>query len=573
MSRKPRERGKIHVATNRRQGKNREYVTHLLRHSYREGGRAKNKTVGNISHLPEEIVELVRRALKGEEFLSVDDSFEIERSLPAGHVSAALACAAELGLAELIDRSKSRNRSLVMAMVISRILCPGSKLGLSRSLSQSTLGEELEIQGASEDDFYRALDWLYERQERVEKRLARRHIQDGSLVLYDLSSSYFEGRSCELAKRGYSRDKRRGSLQIVYGLLCDREGRPVAIEVFEGNLQDAQTVPAQVQKLKERFGVGEIILVSDRGMVTRANLDLIKETEGIEWITALKAPQVKRLARRGDLQPSLFDKQNLAEITSEEFPAERLVVCRNPLVAEERTRKRDELLEETEVELEAIRERVVKGTLSAHSDIALAVGGVANHYKMKKHFDLAIAEGHFTYSRKVAQIAEEAALDGIYVIRSSADKRSLDTRGLVETYKGLSNVEDAFKAFKGPLEIRPIHHRLTERVKAHVFCCMLSYYLEWHLRQALDELTFKDEDRPERVDPVAKATRSKQALDKAASKTNARGEVVYSFQSLMSELALLTRNTILIPGTGASFERDATPSAIQARALELAKQV
>lgn len=561
----------MHVVTNRRQGVNREYVTHLLRRSYREGGKVKNETVGNISHLPDEAVELVRRSLAGEVFFSAEEDFEIERSLPAGHVEAALSAARSLGLAQLIDRRSSRERSLVMAMVIQRVLGADSKLGISRCLMQSSLGGELGVEGATEDDLYRALDWLVKRQEKIESRLARRHLEDGSLVLYDLSSSYFEGRKCELAGYGYSRDERRGSLQIVYGLMCDREGRPVAIEVFEGGLKDSQSVPAQITKLKERFGLDRVVLVSDRGMVTRANIDLLARTEGIEWVTALKAPQVKRLLKEGDLQLSLMDEQNLAEITSEDFPAERLVVCRNPLVAEERARKREELLQATESLLSAIAARVKAKTLTGEDRIGMAVGEVVNRHRMKKHLVIEITDTSFEFHRKEDEIHQEALLDGIYVLRTSVSDGELTGPEVLETYKGLARVERAFKNFKGPLEIRPIHHHLNHRVKAHVFCCMLSYYLEWHLREAWSELCFKDEEPPRPEDPVAKAARSEGALAKAHTKKTADGHTAHSFQSLIGELSTLTENTVSIPGTGASFQKRAKPTPLQAKALELAK--
>lgn len=570
MGRPARKSGAVHVVTNRRQGKHREYVTHLLRRSYREDGKVKNETVGNISHLPEHVVELVRGALRGEVFVSADRGFEIERSLPAGHVQAALGAARGLDLARLIDREASRQRSLVLAMLIARIITPASKLETSRTLGHSTLASELQIEGAGEDELYRALDWLAERQERIEDRLARRHLNEGTLVLYDLSSSYFEGRSCPLAARGYSRDKRRGSLQIVYGLLTDRVGRPIAIEVFPGNLTDHRTVPAQIEKLKERFGLSSVIVVADRGMVTRANIELIKKTEGVGWITALKAPQVKRLVKDGELQLSLFDEVNLAEIESESFPGERLIVCRNPLVGAERTRKRDELLAATEAELAVIARRVEAKTLTGRGEIGLAVGAAVNRYKMKKHFELEIEADRFSFNRRQAEIKAEAALDGIYVLRTSVSADQMKSGDVVFSYKQLAKVERAFRTLKGPLEIRPIHHHLEGRVRAHVFLCMLAYYLEWHLREAWAELTFKDEHPPKPGDPVAKAARSKPAERKARTKQTSQGNPTHSFESLLGELALLTRNTIKIKGTEASFDKLATPTGLQARALELA---
>lgn len=547
-------------------------MTHLLRRSYREGGRVRNETVGNISHLPEELVELVRAGLRGEPVGVVSEAFAIERSLPAGHVNAALSMAKRLELARLLDRQPSRERDLVLAMVCQRAIAPMSKLATVRAFSQSTLADELGVADADEDDLYEAMDWLLERQERIEDRLARRHLGEGELVLYDVSSSYFEGRTCELAKLGYSRDRKRGTLQIVYGLLCDKPGRPIAVEVFSGELHDDKTLPSQVYKLKQRFGLSRVVVVSDRGMVTRANLELLAATAGAGWITALKAPQIGKLVKDGDLQPSLFDEINLAEITSEDYPDERLVVCRNPLVAADRARKRQELLEATERGLEQVAQRVRNGTLEGAAQIGLAVGPELKRYRVKKHFHVEITDTTFTYSRKTEQIEAEAALDGIYVLRTSVPDTELDPGEVVRSYKGLKHVEDAFRTFKGPeLEIRPIHHRLQDRVRAHVFLCTLGYYLTWHLREAWAPLLFKDEQPPIQADPVAKASRSRSAQRKAQTKHTAAGERVHSYKSLLAELATLTRNTIRLPGTPATFHKLATPTPTQARALDLAE--
>ncbi len=570
MSRRPRPAGALHVVTNRRQGKGREYVTHLLRRSYREGGKVKNETVGNISHLPEELVELVRAGLRGEPVAVLSDGFAIERSLPAGHVNAALIMARRLELARLIDRRPSRERDLVLAMVCQRAIAPASKLGTVRALGQSTLAEELGVAEADEDDLYAAMDWLLERQERIEDGLARRLLKDGELVLYDVSSSYFEGRCCELAKLGYSRDQKRGSLQIIYGLLCDKPGRPVAVEVFSGELHDDKTLPSQIEKLKSRFGLSRVVVVSDRGMVTKANLELLQAADA-GWITALKAPQIQKLAREGDLQLSLFDQQNLAEITSEDYPGERLIVCRNPLVAAERARKRQELLEATERGLAEIAQRVERGTLTGADQIGLAVGPALKRYKVRKHFEVTITDTSFTYERKTEQIEAEAALDGIYVLRTNLPDTELSTGEVVRSYKNLEQVERAFRTFKGPeLEIRPIHHHLETRVRAHVFLCMLAYYLTWHLRQAWAPLIFKDEQPPIQPDPVAKATRSPAAQRKARTKRTSTGDPCHSYKSLLAELGTLTRNTIRLPGTNATFHKLAQPTTLQARALDLA---
>jgi Transposase DDE domain len=572
MSRQARPTGAIHVVTNRRRGKGREYVTHLLRRSYREGGKVKNVTVGNISHLPGELVELVRAGLRGEPVGVLSDAFEIERSLPAGHVMAALRMAGRLGLPRLLDRQPCRERDLVMAMICQRAIAPASKLATVRAFEQSTLADELGVSGADEDDLYEAMDWLYARQERIEDRLARRHLKEGELVLYDVSSSYFEGRTCELAKLGYSRDQKRGRPQIVYGLLCDKSGRPIAVEVFSGELHDDKTLPSQIVKLKQRFGLGRVVVVSDRGMVTKANLELLSQTEGAGWITALKAPQIGKLVKDGDLQPSLFDQINLGEVSSDAYPGERLVVCRNPLVAADRARKREELLEATERGLQEIAQRVRNGTLEGAAQIGLAVGPALKAYRVKKHFQVKITDTTFTYQRKAEQIQAEAALDGIYVLRTSVPDAELSSGEVVRSYKQLKHVEDAFRTLKGPeLELRPIHHRLADRVRAHVFLCMLGYYLTWHLRQAWTPLLFKDEQPPLQADPVAKASRSRQAQRKAQTKRTPTGERCHSYKTLLAELATLTRNTIRLPGTQATFHKLAQPTSIQARALDLAE--
>lgn len=564
----------MHVVTNRRQGKHREYVTHLLRRSYREGGKVKNETLANLSHLPAEAIEAIRATLRGEVLTAAGEAFEIERSLPAGHVAAALTMARRLELARLLDRKPSRQRDLCLAMVCQRVLAPGSKLQTVRALGQSTLAGELGVEGADEDELYAALDWLLARQERIEDRLAARHLKDGELVLYDVSSSYFEGRKCPLAKLGYSRDRKRGTPQIIYGLLCDKPGRPLSVEVFSGELHDDKTLPAQVEKLKQRFGLKTVIVVADRGMVTKANIEALANAEGVGWITALKAPQIKRLVKDGHLQLSLFDEANLAEISApEDYPGERLIVCRNPLVGAERARKREELLAATERGLSEIAERVKEGTLKGAAEIGLAVGPALKRYRMKKHFEITITDAGFTFSRKSEQIEAEADLDGFYVLRTSAPEGELAAVEVVRSYKGLEQVERAFGTLKGPeLEIRPIHHHLEGRVRAHVFLCMLAYYLTWHLREAWAPLLFKDEAPPIAADPVAKASRSAAAQRKAQSKRTAAGEPCHSYRSLIAELGTLTRNTIRLAGSDASFEKLAEPTPIQARALELAEQ-
>jgi Transposase DDE domain len=560
----------MHVSTTTRRSGDREYTATLLRRSFRQDGKVKKETLANLSHLPPAAIDAIRRVLAGETLVGAEDAFEIERSLPAGHVNAALIMARRLELAKLLDRSSSRQRDLCMAMILGRVICPGSKLGMVRTLGQSTLASELGVEGADEDDLYAAMDWLLERQQRIEDRLAARHLAEGEMVLYDVSSSYFEGRTCPLGKLGYSRDGKLGLPQIIYGLLCDHDGRPVAVEVFTGELHDDATLPSQITKLKDRFGLSRVVVVADRGMVTKANIELLTKTDGVDWITALKAPTIKKLARSGVFQPSLFDEQNLGEITDpDEFPGERLVVCRNPLVGAQRARKRSELLAATETDLAAIKARVDRGTLLGAAQIGLAVGPALKRYRMRKHFQIEITDTDFTYTRDTAGIAEEAALDGFYILRTSLT--DLPAGDVVRAYKNLEQAERAFGSLKGPdLQIRPIHHHLADRVRAHVLICMLAYYLTWHLKAAWKPLLFTDEDRPISPDPVAKAVRSPAAQQKAQTKRTAAGEPVHSYRTLLDELATQTRNTTRLRGHASTFEKLTQPTALQANALELA---
>ncbi len=559
----------MHVSTTTRRSGDREYTATLLRRSYRQDGKVKKETLANLSHLPAAAIDAIRRVLAGETLVNAEDAFEIERSLPAGHVNAALTIARRLELAKVLDRSPSRQRDLCLAMILGRVICPGSKLGMVRSLGQSTLASELGVEGADEDDLYAAMDWLVERQARIEDRLAARHLLDGEMVLYDVSSSYFEGRTCPLGKLGYSRDGKLGLPQIIYGLLCDQDGRPVAVEVFSGELHDDATLPSQIGKLKDRFALCRVVVVADRGMVTKANIELLSQTDGVDWITALKAPTIKKLARSGVFQPSLFDEQNLGEITDPgEFPGERLVVCRNPLVGAQRARKREELLAATETDLALIKARVDRGTLLGAAQIGLAVGPALKRYRMKKHFQIEITDMSFTYARDTPGIAEEAALDGFYILRTSLT--DLPAGDVVRAYKNLEQAERAFGSLKGPdLQIRPIHHRLEDRVRAHVLICMLAYYLTWHLKAAWKPLLFADEDRPISPDPVAKAVRSPSAQQKAQTKRTTTGHAAHSYRTLLAELATQTRNTTRLHGHTNSFEKLTQPTPLQAEALEL----
>ena len=571
MPAKTRHAGAMHVVTNKIRRGEREYTATLLRRSYREDGKVKKETLANLSHLPAEAIDAIRRVLAGESLMSAEQAFEIEASLPAGHVNAALLMARRLELAKLLDSRPSRQRDLCMAMILSRVIAPGSKLSTVRTLGQSTLASELGVEGVDEDDLYAAMDWLGERQARVEDRLAKRHLVDGEMVLYDVSSSYFEGRSCPLGKLGYSRDGQKGLPQIIYGLLCDPAGRPVAIEVFSGETHDDKTLPAQVTKIKDRFGLAAVTVVADRGMVTKANIETLAGTEGVSWITALKAPTIKKLVRDGVFQPSLFDQQNLAEITDvEEFPGERLIVCRNPLVGAQRARKRSELLAATEAELALIKTRVDKGTLLGAAQIGLAVGPALKRFHVKKHFDITITDMEFTYARKHEEIDEEAALDGFYILRTNHTAEDLPAGDVVRAYKNLEQAERAFRSIKGPdLQIRPIHHHLENRVRAHVFICMLAYYLTWHLKAAWKPLLFTDENRPVNDDPVAKAVRSPEADIKARTKRTNDGTPAHSYHTLLAELATQTRNSTRLHGHASTFEKLTQPTPLQARALDL----
>ena len=574
--------GAVHVATTRRKYKGKVYETHLLRRSIRDGKKVRHETVGNLSHLPMDVIDLIRRALKGETFVSAEESFECIRSLPHGHVAAVLGTLRKLGLDKLIASRRSRSRDLAVAMIVARITDPRSKLAMARGLAEetafSTLAETLDIVNASEEELYAAMDWLVERQRALETRLAKRHLVDGALVLYDVTSSYFEGRTCPLARLGYSRDGKRGTLQIVIGLVCTSEGQPVAVEVFDGNTGDPTTVASQIEKIRERFGLSDIVFVGDRGMITSARIRKdLAPVDGLRWITALRAPAIRRLLEEGTLQLSLFDEVDLAEIRSEDFPGERLIVCRNPLLATERARKRQELLEATEREFAKIAEATTRKArpLAGTDKIALRVGQVRNKYKVAKHFEVEITDDSFRYARKLEQIEEEAALDGFYVIRTNVAPKKLGAEEVVRIYKGLSVVERAFRSMKTmDLKIRPIHHRLAKRVRAHVLLCMLAYYVEWHMREALAPVLFDDHERAAaqraRTSNVAPAHRSDAARRKAVSKRCDDGTPVHSFQTLLADLATIVRNRMRPRDAElATFDVTTTPTAVQRRALEL----
>jgi hypothetical protein len=529
----------------------------LLRESYREDGKVKNRTLTNLSDWPAAKIEALRAVLRGAtSFVDLKDAFEILRAQPHGHVAAVLGTLQQLGLHTLIAPKRSRERDLSVAMIVSRILNPRSKLALARALrpetSHSTLGELLELGEVNEDELYEAMDWLLPRQERIENALAKRHLSEASLILYDVSSTYFEGRHCPLARLGYSRDGKHDKLQIVFGLLTNEEGCPVAVEVFEGNTSDPKTLPAVLEKVGGRFALKELVLVGDRGMITKARIEHdLKQTPGVSWITALRAPAIRRLAEGGLLQLSLFDEKDLAEIASPEYPGERLIVCRNPLLAEERQRKREELLAATEVELQKVAAATVrtKRRLKGQDKIGLRVGRVLGHFKMAKHFTLEISEQGFSYSRNQARIAAEAALDGIYVIRTNLGSQRMDAEDAVRSYKRLATIERAFRCLKTvDLKVRPINHHRAERVRAHVLLCMLAYYVEWHMRRRLAPILFDDDDKAGaellRRSVVAPAQRSVSAQLKASAKRTKDGLPVSSFQDLLKYLATMTKNLV-----------------------------
>ena len=554
----------------------------LLRESYREDGKVRKRTLCNLSDWPKAHIEGLRGVLKGGTVIPTErEAFTITRSLPHGHVGAALGTAHRIGLDRILGPDGNRCRDLVLAMIVGRILDPASKLAAARALSPATatssLGTVLGLGEVDEDELYAALDWLLERQPAIETALARRHLKNGTLVLYDVSSSYMEGRCCPIAQRGYSRDGRRGTLQIVYGLLCAPDGCPVAIQVFEGNTGDPMTLAAQVEKLKQRFALDHVVLVGDRGMITQARLTEDIKAAGLDWITALRAPAIQELVKGGALQLSLFDQRDMAAITSPDFPDERLIVCRNPDLAAQRTRKRQELLAATERDLARIQAAVgrQRKPLRGAAQIALAVGAVIEQHKMRKHFELAITDHSFVFARKTAEIAAEAATDGIYIVRTGLSVDVLDDAATVRSYKSLSQVERAFRCIKTvDLHLRPIYHWLADRVRAHVFLCMLAYYLEWHMRQELAPMLFDDTDKEAaeatRPSVVAPAQRSEAAIRKQTTGVTPDGLPVHSFRTLLADLATLTRNTIVTAIAPAlPLIVLARPTPVQRRAYEL----
>jgi hypothetical protein len=568
----------MHVAriVTRRNG--REYVAYLLRQSYREGVKVKNRTLANLSALPESAIDAIRRCLAGEVLVPAGEALTIEQSRPHGHVAAVVGTARRLGLEVLVDEQPSRQRDLVLAMVAARVLQPASKLATTRLWSTTSLGSLLGVEAASEDELYAAMDWLLARQGGIEQRLAGRYLQRGGVVLYDLSSTYVEGEHCPLAKRGHSRDGKPGKAQVEFGLLTNGEGMPVAIEAFAGNTADPASFPSQAEKVKERFGVSEVIWVADRGMLTSAQVEKLREVAGTRWITALRAPAIRQLVEAGSIQLSLFDRQNLAEVSDPRYPDERLVVCYNPLLAEKRARKREDMLLATEQELAKVAAMVERGAaggragLHGAASIGERVGRVVNKYEMAKHVIRTITDTSFTYARNERGIAEEAALDGLYVLRTNVPAEQLETAAVVLAYKSLAHVERAFRHFKlADLEVRPIYHYTEARVRGHLLICMLAYWVQRTMQQALAPLLFVDEAPPDRPDPVVRAPRSEAAKRKEQTKLGADDLPVHSFRTLLANLATLVKNRVIPHGTGhrAAFDMLTQPTALQQRAFDL----
>jgi transposase len=575
----PSRTGAVHVATTKRVYKGKTYVTHLLRRSLRKGKTVTHQTLGNLSHLPDHVIDLIRRSLKGETFVPAANAVRITRSLPHGHVQAVLKMVKTLGLDDLIAPEPSRRRHLVVAMIVERLVFPSSKLANTRHWHDTTLAEELDVADATEDQLYDAMDWLLERQAAIENKLARRHLTDGALVFYDVTSSYYEGKTCPLARFGHDRDGKTGLPIIVYGLLTDADGRPVAVQVFPGNTGDPRTVPAQVETLTKRFGLSRVVLVGDRGMLTQTQIEVLKKHPGLGWISALRSGSIRRLLADGHLIKKDLEAERLAEISSPDFPGERLVACYNPLLAEQRRQKRQDLLAATQAELETLAASVRRAAdrPETAAEVGVRAGKIINHYKMSKHFTLTIGDGSLEWARKQDEITREELLDGIDVVRTSEPTERLTAADGVRSYKRLALVEQAFRCLKGiDLLVRPIHHRTANRVRAHILLCVLAYYLEWHLRQVWEPLLFEDEglteDRPRR-DPVAPAKPSESARLKKKTHTTAGGLPVQSFRTLMAHLGTRCRNTCVMTAdpNQTTFHQVTEADGLQAEALRLIK--
>lgn len=561
----------MHIAVVKRPYKDKVYESVLLRSTYREDGKVKHETLANLTALPAEAIEVLRLALKGETLVPLAQSFEITVSKPHGHVKAVLAAMERLGMANLIASKPCRERNIILGLIASRILAPHTKLATTRWWKISTLAGELDLQDVTDDEVYAAMDWLIERQDRIEKKLAKRHLKEGGTALYDLSSSYVTGTECPLAQRGYSRDGKKGTLQVNYGLLTDDQGRPVAVTLYPGNTRDSLTVPQQVEILRDQFGLEHVVLVGDRGMITKAHIEEFKKDEnrGLDWVTALKSGAIRQLVESGALQLGLFDERNIASIVHPDYPGEQLTACRNPSLAERRRLVRKDLIEATCKVLDEIKERVESGTLEGEDMIGVAVGKIVNRYKVAKHFLLTITAHTFDYEVNETKVQEEAALDGLYVIRTSLDAEKASPAETVRIYKLLTQVEQAFRCIKTvDLKVRPIHHHLTDRVACHVFLCVLAYYVEWHLREAWKGLTYADEDAVPDMErePVLPSKRSEKGQRKVQTHLTETGLPVHSFQTLLAELGTLTRNTCRRPGGITTFSLDSLPSDIQAAA-------
>jgi hypothetical protein len=569
----PRRGGQAHVATIKTKGtRGAVYTSYLLRRSYREGGKVRHENLGNLSHLPLPIIEAIRKMLQGRVLVDLEEQFQIESSLPHGHVAAVLSVLRQLDLERLLSREKSRERDLAVAIICQLLIAPASKLSMTRRFSQTTLADELQLGEVSEAELLAAMDWLLGRQERIEKTLARRHLSDGGFVLYDLSSTYVEGRCCPLAALGHNRDGKKGKLQVNWGLVCSPEGRPVSVQVHPGNTEDSTTLPGVIDRIRERFQIERVILVGDRAMITDAHAQALKELPA-GFVSALKTAQIRKLVNAGELQLTLFDECNLAEISSEEFPGERLVLCRNPHLASERSRKREDLLQATERELEKVRHMVhgPRGSLrnALAGGIGERVGRVSNRYKVAKHFELKIADGSFGYERKREQIEAEAALDGIYVLRTTCEREVLSSQAVVRVYKQLKLAERAYRTIKDALEVRPIRHHLRDRVQAHFFLFLLAYYLLFELQARLAPMLYTDDAPLTAADPVAPAKRSRAAKAKDAGHVTADGLPAYSLADLIAELGTVCRNQLRIGAGKHTFPRLTNTNEIQAKALEL----
>ena len=571
--------GAVHVATTRRVYKGKTYVTHLLRRSIRKGQTVTHETLGNLSHLPDHLIEIIKRSLKGETFVPAAEAFRTTRSLPHGHVDAVLTMIRKLGLEELIASEASPRRDLVIAMIAERLLFPSSKLAHTRHWHSTTLAQELDVAYATEDHLYEAMDWLLKRQGAIEKKLARRHLGEGAMVLYDVTSSYYEGKTCPLARFGHDRDGKTGCPIIVYGVLTDADGRPVAVQVYPGNTGDPKTVPDQVETLTKRFGLSRVVLVGDRGMLTQTQIDVLKKHPGLGWISALRSGAIRRLLDDGHLIRKDLEVERLAEIISPQFPDERLVACYNPQLAEQRRHKRQELLAATQADLEELAASVARptGQPEKAAEIGVRAGKIINHYKVAKHFTLTIRDGYLGWARKQGAIQKEELLDGIYVIRTSEPAERLKAADGVRSYKRLALVEQSFRCLKGiDLLVRPIYHRVADRVRAHILLCLLAYYVEWHLRQAWEPLLFEDEelvvDRKRR-DPVAPARASNSVRLKKKAHLTPEGLPVQSFRTLLAHLGTRCRNRCVVAGDPkeTTFFQVTEADALQAEALRLIK--